>query len=468
MNILNIMTDSNSNTNANAATPASNNDDNNNERIMHTRTYQNLIFATALIAGTAASILSKSLLETHGKLNDHQDGEDEKTEQFAKPLALTLGMFVSLMLVGLPLHLLVVYMKIPFPGYIHIRRSGNAIVVEAPSDDGDETTPLIIPRDGGDLNSVPSWMYLYLGMPGLFDLLATALAMIGLMYVNVSAYQLLRATGIVWSTVLHQNLFAQRYFFFQWIGVVWNVFAIFLVILASVLNACFEPSVSTRATLGGIALLLLSTLVQSLQLVAEEKVMKEDAPRAPPLLLLGMEGLWGTLLCGGILYPIAMWIPGSDHGSLESPHSAWAMLVHTPAIRNMFLLYMVSICLYSLFSLLLTVSLSSTWHNILDNARLPLVWGVDLVIYYFVTKGNYGEPWTGYSWLQLAGLIFLIYGTCIYNAPDTPSIRLEGQWYALGINLAPEYAEIELQRNPAVPGVVKWLGSALGRRLKFG
>jgi hypothetical protein len=108
------------------------------------------------------------------------------------------------------------------------------------------------------------------------------------------------------------------------------------------------------------------------------------------------------------------------------------------------------------------------WQSLLNNVRLPIVWGADLVVYYYVTHGKYGEPWTGYSWLQLFGLFALIYGTCIYNAPDSPSIRLEGQWYALGLNLAPEYAEIELQRNPAVPGVVKWLGSALGRRLKFG
>ena len=108
------------------------------------------------------------------------------------------------------------------------------------------------------------------------------------------------------------------------------------------------------------------------------------------------------------------------------------------------------------------------WASILDNVRLPLVWVADLLIYYAFAHGKAGEPWTGYSWLQLLGLVALLYGTFVFNAPDRPSIRLEGQWYALGINLAPEYAEIDLQRNPAVPGVVKWLGSALGRRLKFG
>ena len=113
-------------------------------------------------------------------------------------------------------------------------------------------------------------------------------------------------------------------------------------------------------------------------------------------------------------------------------------------------------------------SLSASWHSNLENIRLPTVWAVDLLLYYVITQGKYGEPWNIFSWLQLLGLIALLYGTLVFNAPDRPCIRLEGQWYALGLNLTPEYAEIELQRNPAVPGVVKWIGSALGKRLKFG
>lgn len=117
----------------------------------------------------------------------------------------------------------------------------------------------------------------------------------------------------------------------------------------------------------------------------------------------------------------------------------------------------------------MTVSLSSVWHFILNNIQPTTVWATDLLLYYAIVHRKYGEPWDHrFSWVQLVGLLVLLYGTLIFNAPDPPSLRLEGQWYALGLNLAPEYAEIELQRNPAVPGLVKWLGSALGRRLKFG
>ena len=54
------------------------------------------------------------------------------------------------------------------------------------------------------------------------------------------------------------------------------------------------------------------------------------------------------------------------------------------------------------------------WHAILDNFRPISVWGVDLLIF-VITSGAYGEDWSVYSWLQLAGLVLLLYGTAVYN-----------------------------------------------------
>ncbi len=43
----------------------------------------------------------------------------------------------------------------------------------------------------------------------------------------------------------------------------------------------------------------------------------------------------------------------------------------------------------------------------------------------------------------------LLYGTAIYNAPNDGSLLLEGQWWALGINLSEEYDEIRREREAA-------------------
>lgn len=47
---------------------------------------------------------------------------------------------------------------------------------------------------------------------------------------------------------------------------------------------------------------MLGAFVQAMQFVFEEKVMSMD-DAAPPLLLIGMEGVWGTLICLFLLYP---------------------------------------------------------------------------------------------------------------------------------------------------------------------
>lgn len=53
----------------------------------------------------------------------------------------------------------------------------------------------------------------------------------------------------------------------------------------------------------------------------------------------------------------------------------------------------------------LCVSSSAIWHAILDNFRPVSVWSTDLVIYYIITNGAFGEAWTQYSWLQFSGMM---------------------------------------------------------------
>lgn len=56
----------------------------------------------------------------------------------------------------------------------------------------------------------------------------------------------------------------------------------------------------------------------------EEKVMSVD--NAPPLVVIGCEGLWGTVLSLLVVYPLAYLAPGQDNGSFEDPFDALAMI----------------------------------------------------------------------------------------------------------------------------------------------
>jgi len=68
----------------------------------------------------------------------------------------------------------------------------------------------------------------------------------------------------------------------------------------------------------------------------------------------------------------------------------------------------------------------------------------DLAIFYVLTSsGDFGEPWSKWSWVQVGGMFVLLYGTGVYNAPNPGSVRLEGQWYAFGLDYSDQYKAIE-------------------------
>lgn len=170
----------------------------------------------------------------------------------------------------------------------------------------------------------------------------------------------------------------------------------------------------------------------------------------PPLLLIGMEGFWGTLLCVTVVYPIAYWLPGNDHGSIENPFNSYAIFCSSPSIQFFFWLFFFSILLYNILAVLVTFMLDSVWHAILDNFRPVTVWSLDLFIFYFIST-SFGETWNPYSYLQLLGMVILLYGTAIYNAPNAGSLKLTGDWKSLYLDCSEEYEdEVVRQSEPFV------------------
>ena len=71
-----------------------------------------------------------------------------------------------------------------------------------------------------------------------------------------------------------------------------------------------------------------------------------------------------------------------------------------------------------------------------------------MFIFYYINP-LFGEVWTRYSYLQIAGMAVLLYGTAIYNAPNDGSLLLEGQWWAFGIDLSGEYDAIRREQEEA-------------------
>jgi len=394
------------------------------------------------------------MMGLHGWNGTLDENGEPTVEQFQKPLFQTFGMFVG-MTFGLIMHWIVLAFKISFPGY-DFDQDGSADEgdVEIPTEKTSLTNKMKAETSSNVDNAskeIPLWMYFFLAIPAIFDLAATALCMMGLQYLDVSIYQMLRGSGIIFVALMKQYVLKHHLHKYHWVGVFWNIVSVVIVggtaMLASGGDGEGSNDSKTSQTFLGVCLLIAGAFVQAVQFVFEEHVMTMDVP-APPLLLIGMEGLWGTILGICVMYPIGYYLPGSDHGSYEDPFNTWAMLTHSRNIQIAFFIYFFAIFFYNLFAVLVTFKLSSVWHAILDNFRPITVWGTDLFIFYFINP-LFGEVWTQWSYLQIVGMAVLLYGTAIYNAPNAGSILLEGQWWAFGINLSREYEEVKRELEEA-------------------
>jgi hypothetical protein len=293
------------------------------------------IFTAALATGTACSILSKVMY----------NARDAQGQNFDKPLAQTFAMF-SAMLVGLPIHYLIAWLKIPFPGYetwgtdddedeeegfsnIEYATKSPAAVVDidrtppmkshrmaaaTQSHDQVEEGQCLLPAvpsrtkaanssdDDSDYevyldnDRVPIKTYLQLFIPAFFDCTSTALFMVGLLFLDVSVYQLLRGSGIIFVALLREYGLKEHLFKYQWVGLWWNVVSALLVGAKALLDSGGDsethPDASFEEALLGICFMMAGTLLQAMEFVLEEKFMVADEVKVPPLLFFGMKGFW--------------------------------------------------------------------------------------------------------------------------------------------------------------------------------
>lgn len=60
---------------------------------------------------------------------------------------------------------------------------------------------------------------------------------------------------------------------------------------------------------------------------------------APPLVVIGCEGMWGAALTLLLVYPLSYLLPGDDNGRFEDPFDAVAMIQNSPSLQVAILLY---------------------------------------------------------------------------------------------------------------------------------
>ena len=269
-----------------------------------------------------------------------------------------------------------------------------------------------------------SWRQkIMVSIPAAFDLFASTLMTFGLIYINVSIFQMLRGSMVIFSAILSILFLKKKIKGYEWLGIVCTTIALIMIGVAGIKIPAIgeddtsgdEDHVTTGQKILGSVLVLLSQLVQAAQIVTEEFVLKDI--NMPALEIVGWEGVWGFLMMVFVAFPFAFIIPGKDPSplgtSLENFMDSFIQLFTNGKVAIVCAVFLIAVLAYNMFGMLVTSGSSAINRTIMEAARTLLIWVCMLIC--AKTDAGFGEPWVDWSWLELSGFIVLVLSSLVYN-----------------------------------------------------
>lgn len=260
---------------------------------------------------------------------------------------------------------------------------------------------------------------------------------------------MLRGATIVFSGILSVIFLKKKLVLHHWIGML-TVTAGLACVGATVLlpdpnkkHSSDDPPQNMFAL--GLILILSGQVLASVQMVVEEIFLKSG--NYSPFNVVGMEGMFGTLIMGLFVLPLCYFLPGDNLGSYENAIDAFVQVGQAPGLLALVIAYVFSIAFFNFFGLSVSKTLSTIHRTLIDACRTILVWITSIII-----GPPFGESWGKWSWLQLIGFFFLIVGTALYNGSATVIRNFVLKRYYKRSDLFEE-GEVEKQKRPLLDDV---------------
>ena len=198
------------------------------------------------------------------------------------------------------------------------------------------------PRRAPDRSAI-----LAVAAPAFTDLLQTALAQAGLLFVSSSTYQMTRGSVVVFTCILSVRWLKQKLRPHHYVAVAVVCAAVALVGVAGRFGEKGHTSLGSYVL--GLALIVVGQAVGALQFCLEEHLM--TARGLSPLILVGWEGLWGILYFV-ILAPVLSMTPDSNVAAAALWHEDFAdtfdQLAHSGDLILLTLASALALLLYNL------------------------------------------------------------------------------------------------------------------------
>lgn len=345
-----------------------------------------LVFGT-IICGCLNSLFTK--YQDNQCVKYCEDPDVNKHQNFEQPALQTLQMFAGEMLCFIVYQLM--YRSTIFHG------SDRSKLI-----DGEGVEPL----------NLPVQKSLKLSIPAICDLTATTLLNIGLIYIPVSVYQMLRG-AIVLSVALLSVIFLKKKITkLEWIALSIVSFGIALVGFSGSGGDSSGNEEQSALVVLGVLLVIIATLCQAVQFVVEEHILMKQP--IVPLQLVYYEGFYGAAIILMVMIVMnfveGFRLPPSDFVDLPfNLNEGLSQMWHSTPVLVGSVLTMLSIACFNYFGLSLTFHLSATARSTIDSCRTLLVWVLAMAM-----------GWESFSFLQFIGFSLLMFGTLCFNQVLTP------------------------------------------------
>ncbi|KAI6196781.1 UAA transporter family protein [Aphelenchoides besseyi] len=251
--------------------------------------------------------------------------------------------------------------------------------------------------------------------PACCDVLSTSLQYIGLNLTTASSYQMLRGAIIIFTGLLSVAFLRMRLQGFKWLGMILVTFGLVVVGLCDIYESGPGSDIYAVITgklhlfelfvrFSGDLLIIMAQIIGAVQMVTEQMFLERYD--VPPLLAVGLEGLFGMIILSFLMIPM-YWIRVPEAFSTDPEHrmenviDAFKEIGENPMIAVALMGTIVSIAFFNFAGV---SRLSATSRMVLDSVRTLVIWILSIPLFHekFIP-------------LQLLGFAFLILGMFIYN-----------------------------------------------------
>ena len=258
-------------------------------------------------------------------------------------------------------------------------------------------------------------------IPPVLDFFGSGLFSFGLLFLFAGVCQMIRGSALIITFIFSVLLLKNKHFLNHYFGIFLTILGIVFVGLAAFNRKKTAEEHQLHSPTLGLICTVVSQLFSGYQVIFEENLLKKYD--CAPMKLAGMEGAFGTaysvFVC--LVFYFVKCASGSELSKqfcigdennvyrLENIFYAFRQMADN---HNIILIILIECLGYFIYNFTgLGISKYSTAVNrcIIDTIRIIIVWG------YFMLPFNDIKIREKFSFLQLSGFVFLLFGNLIYN-----------------------------------------------------